>query len=595
MNAIVITAFICMLAAAMPAARAANQPSTPDEARIFAQAGAAGLALKMADAGEAASTSEPSTWGQWERLRIAIYQSQHDWHAIIARAGVLPPGISDALHGWVLLQAAEAALALDNGTEARKALRERLRLLGTTSDPAAERQVDLLMAQSFVIDGRLDDAAAMLAIARGRAKAHDEAELDVAQARLALRRHRPGQAFAFLANKTDIAIEPLRWLAGLRAGNLLPALVYRHAKAYAAAKHPDDAIRAALIVAAEAAQDLRRPAERIVLLERALTIYPAITPQPPFVLTADTIWRALDGYGQAFGNDRKLMVGDDAAWFALVAKQGRQTIAAQALLAVVALHGFDAADRSRAHAALAGILLKRPSGNKLLEQLYLHDARFPTPASIPAPVRARLAAAAYAADDMPTAAALYADLDTPPDGADPASWQLVRARALILGGHADAGVAALDKLLAGAGGFSIDKLLPDLFALQAVGRDADAARFFQQLLVRKPPPDVHQKLLYWLADSEAALGRQVAAARLYLESATALSATAMDPWAQTARYHAAGALAAAGLVDDARTIYTRLLGATSDPARQAELRQKIGALAAKTGTAKTLENPPGNH
>ena len=87
-----------------------------------------------------------------------------------------------------------------------------------------------------------------------------------------------------------------------------------------------------------------------------------------------------------------------------------------------------------------------------------------------------------------------------------------------------------------------------------------------------------RELYYWMADSARALYRPLDAARLYLRSATLLDPVAMDPWAQTARYQAADALAEAGLVEDARALYTGLLGATRDPARKALLRHRLQQL-----------------
>ena len=84
--------------------------------------------------------------------------------------------------------------------------------------------------------------------------------------------------------------------------------------------------------------------------------------------------------------------------------------------------------------------------------------------------------------------------------------------------------------------------------------------------------------MFWMADSLAAQGRHVEAARLYLKSAMLPDPHAMDPWAQTARYQAAEALAEAGLRDDARFVYEALLAVTAEPDRQAVLRRSIQQL-----------------
>ena len=91
-------------------------------------------------------------------------------------------------------------------------------------------------------------------------------------------------------------------------------------------------------------------------------------------------------------------------------------------------------------------------------------------------------------------------------------------------------------------------------------------------------PQQRRELLFWMADSLQALQRYDEAAYLYLKSATLHDPTAMDPWAQTARYRAAKALVEAGLLDDAQQIYTTLLRATPDASRKAVLQNELQRL-----------------
>ena len=65
---------------------------------------------------------------------------------------------------------------------------------------------------------------------------------------------------------------------------------------------------------------------------------------------------------------------------------------------------------------------------------------------------------------------------------------------------------------------------------------------------------------------------------LYLQSAMLTSPTAMDPWAQTARFNAAESLQLSGLTDDARRIYQELLAISDDAARRSVLSHKIQQL-----------------
>jgi tetratricopeptide (TPR) repeat protein len=401
--------------------------------------------------------------------------------------------------------------------------------------------------------------------------------LDRLQARIELLQNQPAQAFDLLDDSSDPHAQPSKWLAGLRAGELSPADVEKLAQDFAAGGHAPADQRAALIVAAEAALDDKDPANRVALLEQALTIPATVrTDQPPFDLDSDDVWHALLGLGQMVAHQRKLDESDTAALLAAAAAE-KQTVESQGLVALAAF-GPDSALRIQAQAELCRLLADQPRGDELLRQLYLHSKRFSALASVPLPVRHRLVRDAIAAGNMMLAAKLLATLDQPPPDGDAAEWQLERAHVFILTGRADAGVAAISSLLDSGAVFSFDDLQPSLFALQAIGRHEDAIRIFRQLLSRDPPPAVRQKLLYWLGDSYAAVGKNVEAAKVYLQSATLVDDVSTSRWARTARYQAAGALAKAGFTDDARRVYQRLLDASRDPARRAALRQKIAEL-----------------
>ncbi|HET6724484.1 MAG TPA: hypothetical protein VFH85_00575 [Gammaproteobacteria bacterium] len=550
----------------------------PQSALQIARTGAATLALKQVDAGEAAVDSDSPAWARWERARIEIYQTVGNRQAVIDRVADLSSDAPADLRAWALTQAAEAELALGHGAAARKFLRQRLQMPVQQAGESVWRQVGWLMIRSFVIEGRLNQAMSMMEAQRTQYPNAPAAILDRLEARIELLQDQPAQAFELLESSDDPHAQSLKWLAGLRAGKMTPADVEKQAQAFAAGGHAPADRRAALIVAAEAALDDRDPVARVAFLEQALTIPATVRGnQSPFDLDSDDVWQVLLGLGQTLAHQRKLDADDAAALLAAAAAE-KQPIEAQALVVLVALGRSDASLRVQAQAHLCRLLADQPRGDDLLRQLYLHSQQFASLASVPVPVRRRLASDAIDAGEMTLAAKLLTTLDDPPADGDAAEWQLERSRAFILTGKVDAGVAAIESLLESGAVFSFDDLQPSLFALQAIGRHQDAIRIFRQLLSREPPPAVRQKLLYWLGESYAALGKHTEAAKMYLQSATLDDTASMDRWAQTARYQAAGALAKAGFIADARRVYQRLLNASRDPARRAALRQKITEL-----------------
>jgi tetratricopeptide (TPR) repeat protein len=175
-----------------------------------------------------------------------------------------------------------------------------------------------------------------------------------------------------------------------------------------------------------------------------------------------------------------------------------------------------------------------------------------------------------------------AGLAAPPDGSDRFEWDLRRARVAIFTGDVDQGVKLLRQLLASDDRDwdqqQVDRLLQVVFDLQTVQYHQQALMLFGAVLDKRLDPQQRRELLFWMADSSQALERYDQAAYLYLKSAILSDPMAMDPWAQTARYRAAKALVEAGLLKDARQIYTSLLRATRDASRKAVLSNEIQRL-----------------
>jgi tetratricopeptide (TPR) repeat protein len=123
-----------------------------------------------------------------------------------------------------------------------------------------------------------------------------------------------------------------------------------------------------------------------------------------------------------------------------------------------------------------------------------------------------------------------------------------------------------------------DRILQVLFDMQTVDMHPQAITHFSQLLRLEIEPKQRREILYWIADSYRGIEKYDQAALLYLQSAMLPAPDSMDPWAQTARYHAAESLQSSGLVDDARRIYLDLLAVTEDAARRSVLNHKIQQL-----------------
>jgi hypothetical protein len=91
-------------------------------------------------------------------------------------------------------------------------------------------------------------------------------------------------------------------------------------------------------------------------------------------------------------------------------------------------------------------------------------------------------------------------------------------------------------------------------------------------------PRTQREILYWIAESKAALGEPQQAAELYLRSASYNHPTGGDMWGQTARFHAAEQLGRAGLTQDARLVFQALLRHTADAKQRAVIERQIQQL-----------------
>lgn len=571
---------LCGVALAAPSARADD--NALQAVTALAQAGARQLALERMDRLQPDPGRDPVGWMNWEHERLYILQNEQNWRGVVSRVGHLPAGLPADFVRWARTQAAASDLKLGRGQDARRLLRALIWSPGAAADPETFALWRRMVIRSYLLDGRVNDARTALARYRQDYGAQN-GESRLLQARVALQSGHPDDAVRLLANAESHEARALDILARLRTASAAPDKLYAQAAGLAAKAAKDPRGEADLWAAAAAAARAAGDRERVITaLEHCLAVMPDGPGDALLEPDADALWTAYLDYGHYLGNGKQLLVGKDDQWyFAATDALKADPVKARALFAVLAFTTTDPARRNVAHEYLASMIAKLPDGNRLLARLYLHSKRFPGPDSLPLPVRYRLVDYALGRSDLTLASRLMAGLDQPPAGTDPLDWQLRRARVLIRANQAAAGTALLDQVLKQHPSLdkkALDRFVQVIFDLQTVERQRDAIGLLERLLTRKLPLQRRRELLFWTADSYNALRRYKEAGALYLESAIVQSPFAMDPWAQTARYHAAGALAKAGFDGDARRLYQGLLNATHDPSRRMVLRHQIDQL-----------------
>lgn len=561
--------------------------ATPATAVTLAQlealsaGGAPRLALALLEQEQPAWQEDAAGWMAWEHHRVQLLAAGGDWQALHDRIGQLPADVPADFFRWAQTWRARALIELGAAERARSVLRQLL-WSGTGSDIelTAWRR---LVIQSYRADRRGDDAyAAMLRYRHDYGRGGPEDALLSAQ--VLLGQGRAADAVEALLGLNSGEARPLLLLARLRSGQWEPRRVLREVRELLQEKGLTPQVRQqAEAVVAEAAAAAADPAAQAIALEQ---VFSRIRQYPLdgelFALTPDALWEAYLAYARQVGNREQLLIGDDAAWLAKAQAAGRMyPIRVRSINALLALHGASEAVRQQAHAALVENLLQQEGGAEVVHQLYLVAARYAEVASIPEGVRRTLLDPVIAAGDLPLAARLMAGLDQPPPGADRVMWRLRQARVLLLGGDYLQAEGVLREMIGQSARLSrpeLDRLIQVLFDLQTVGEHEAAYRLLESLQGQVADMQLQRELWYWMADSRLAQSRPLEAAALYLRSAMVPLPQSLDPWGQTARYQAAQALAKAGVVADARTLYEELLRTTDDPGRRAVLRRDLQQL-----------------
>ncbi|MFU8837295.1 MAG: hypothetical protein ACNA75_03250 [Thiohalomonadaceae bacterium] len=555
----------------------------PEIAQL-ARGGASELALQLLDQSQPAPTTQQlSEWMRWERLRLRIMEQSELWPQLAQRLAQLPEGLPPEFVDWALLRRAIALLHSGDYAASRQLLRE---LLWRETSPPPSTQIAEYrqwLIQGYLQEGRHADALTAMQRHQLDYQERDPAAL-MLQARVLLAAGRAAEAMGVL-NRLGSQPEAriLLQLAALRS--TAPAKQVMSRLQALADELPLDAAQHGLLSGsmAEAALAAHDQARLILALQNYLSQpHRGSAEEGLFAFDGDALWQAWLAYGMRLGNQEQLLIGDDAAWLAAAEKtELRYPVRKRSLYAVLALRGADPAYREQAHHALVAMLATAQGGNALVQQLYLHAARQLPREQLPQSVAHQLVDRAIRDGDLQLASSLLQQLPEPPSGTARFAWQMRRAKVFILAAEFDAFTRLIEAILPQLSQLSAeqrDQLIQVLFDLQHVGEHQRAYQLLLALHDALPIQSLRRELLFWMADSRAAQGQHLEAARLYLQSATLGDANSMDPWAQTARYQAAGSLSQAGLLRDAQYIYRQLLRVTDNPERRAVLLREMEQL-----------------
>lgn len=563
------------------------------------QLGIPGLALRLIEKRQPQlSEQNIQQWAAYEYKRLALLAHLKNWQKIIQRVSqqmqqMQQQDILFADSQWYKTQAIKARIqAGDN----QQALSELQQLLWNPDDFTDGDNIAIWRQLVIRVYMNMDQLAdAQRAMRRYRQDYGDLVAGDVAawkrlQAQLLLRTHRAPEAVELFSHATAPRDRALLLLAKMQAGLLSDWAVEQQLDKWLENTHLEAAEKQfyqyALLIALASQKKL--PAQ-IKLLEQLLT-EPSIAQLKQFyyparnMLTADYLWQLYEQLGMQLANENKLLQGDDQGWFLMASNQlEKNPLQARALFAILLFKGNSMMHRLQASAQFMKLLEKQSHGLALINQLFMHSHKISSPQFIPVNVRYRLVDFALSRADLKMAAELMAGLQQPPDGEDAYAWNLRRARVFILGGDYQKGAALLMQLLdkqAEISEHQADQLMQVIFDLQNIQQHPLALKLFSRLQDFELSDKLWREIPFWQAESYQALGNYEQAAYLYLQSARPINGE-YDPWFHTASFRAAESLAEAGLIQDARRQYLRLLRITRNSARKAVIGQRLQQLRLK--------------
>ena len=580
--------FVCICltliaAVSLPGTVLALDTSSLKELAQLARAGAPQLALRRMDAEQPAAGKDLVQWTAWEQERLQILASQELYTELIVRVDSLPASVDERFRRLALSLKADAQLQLGQADAARDTVRTLLWLQGAAAETGSLARWRRLVVRSYLLEDKNEDAR--LALLRYRQDFGDEdQQWRWLNAQVMLRTGHADSAFKLLQQDNTPQGLFLRYAAQLQVAPQQAVAVEEMAVKQAQQTDAPQLQSAFWGLAAGAAKQARQPYRQIEYLEHALASpFDRELMHGVLELDADQLWDAWLQQGKRIGNSEQKLLGNDEDWyFPATEALEKDPLRARVLFAVLSEYGSDAQHRSVAHEYLVGMLDDLPNGKLLVQRLYLESRRYADVADLPPVIRYRLIDEALESGELQTASRLMAGLAEPPAGGDRFAWDLRRARVAVFTDHVASGVEVLQQLLAEQeldwDKQKVDRLLQVVFDLQTLRYHQQALALFTALLDKPLGQQQRRELLFWMADSLQELEQYERAAYLYLKSATLTDATAMDPWAQTARYRAAKVLVEAGLLEDARQIYSGLLRATRDTSRKAVLQNEIQRL-----------------
>ena len=568
----------------------AGYASEIHEVELLIEAGATDLAMHVLDAEQAKKVKNPEHWLQWETLRIKLYKRNQNWLGLIIRLNQLPEWIPESFRVQALEEVARAQIELKDTAAALHTLRELIWTASTQEDTNLSARLPVwrqLVIEAYLVAENIIDAE--LAMLRYQQDYQSQSESwKRARATVLILAGKPGDAERLLDKQPHMHSRTIFYLARLLSGSATPAYVLKNTRRLANKKDFSDPTRRQFwLVAMRAAIQLDKIPDAIDALQQALMLLPrsqTLTQYEKLLFDPNVmdLWALYTRYGKQLVEKWKLAREDDTAMFVKASNRlPKHPIEALSLLSLLIQNSQKTNTLRAAHELFTKQLSRYPQSLQLLQNIYLHESMSNHLVYLPESVRLSFIDAALADSDMKTASQLIQTVNKPPAGEDVVYWKLRKSRILLLAGEHEKGTRLLRQLIEETPLFQVDqmdRLMQVLFDLQTIGQHREAIELFAALPMQGQSAQRQRELHYWMAESYGKIKEYQSSARHFLLSAGLFDSDSMDPWAQTARFHAAQMLVDDHAYQDAGRIYNKLLKVTKNEGRRAVIKNKIQQL-----------------
>lgn len=566
---------------------------------LIAKGGATELALQQLDQHQPSAEDNPEAWLYWEQSRISMMDTPIYWRQARDRLATVPNYLDSKVQRWALVQRASLSLSLKEPTVSLSRLRELVWSYGSEVKDIELASWRRMIAQAYLSAGQLDDARR--AINRADQDYHwKDSSWNLLKIRAYMLNQQPDEALLILEKlpKNTAVSGALKLLVLSRTQSISAKVAYR--KSIAAAQFVDNSNAERTkywFIAAENAKILKNWEMYLHSLEQSSQMASAVSSEERlYRITNSELNEAYQHVGRLTANKYHLLVGDEDAWLSKADQLLQDKPAtARSLTATaedIAAKAGHSGGELKAQDKLADlIVMDEALDGRFLKYYYIGTESKPDLDGIPGLIRYRLFELAIIEGDFELAAQLGEALESPPKGIKDFDWRLRRARVMIMSAKYAKSIAILDGIfeqLVDARERQVDKLLQIVFDFQAVLEHDYALATLSKLENWNLSTKHRREILFWRAESLQAKKQPANAAALYLQSATLLDGFGGDQWGQAARYHAANALAEAGMVSDARYIYEKLLNESKRPVQRAQLRRQIQQLWVKKNLPVSL-------